>query len=386
MLMNGDSEQNPAVSLYFHIPFCRKKCAYCHFYVIPDNEAHKDLLFQSFLNELALQQPLLQGKKIATIYFGGGTPSLFGPDRIEKLLNEISRNYSFETSSPEITLEANPEDITVDLMRNYHTSGINRASIGVQTLNNELLNILGRTHNGNRAVEAVHATHKAGISNISIDLMYDLPHQTLAVWESTLKIATQLPITHLSLYNLTIEPHTLFFKRQKELQKVIPDEELSLKMYEKAIELLEEGGLKQYEISAFARDGIYSRHNTGYWTGRQFLGFGPSAFSYWDGHRFQNVANLSRYAKALESGQSPVDFNEKLDIDAQRRELFVIRMRMLEGIDLMVFEAKYGILDTQSKQTLKELERMNWIESKNNRFKLTKKGILFYDSLASDLI
>jgi oxygen-independent coproporphyrinogen-3 oxidase len=216
--------------------------------------------------------------------------------------------------------------------------------------------------------------------------MYDLPEQTLMHWQQTLSAIRELPITHLSLYNLTIEPHTLFFKKKTLLAKLLPDEETSLKMYEKAVHALAQQGLQRYEISAFAKPGYESQHNTGYWTARPFLGFGPSAFSYWGGKRFRNVAHLNRYCQALKKGESPIDFEEKLDDIASRRELLVIRLRLCEGVDLTRFQQNHGALDSETHKTLADLILQGLIRKAQDHLFLTPRGILFYDTVASELI
>ncbi len=373
------------ISLYFHIPFCTRKCGYCHFYVLPDQEKAKHQLEEGFQLEWALLQPLLAHKRVVTLYFGGGTPFLFGPKRIASLLKLIRETCTLD-SSAEITLEANPENITLELMQNYVEAGINRVSIGIQTLDAQLLTLLGRLHSVEVALNAIETTAQAGIHNISIDLMYDLPKQTLEHWAATLEQIKSLPLRHLSLYNLTIEPHTLFFKNQSQLRPWLPDEEMSLAMYEMAIEKLEIMKLRRYEISAFAQPGYESKHNTGYWTGRPFLGLGPSAFSYWEGKRFRNVAHLGRYCHFLKAGEFPRDFEEQLETDAQRRELFVIQLRLREGVEWENFNQQHGPLDCATQTTLDHLIAENYLCRHKGMIQLTHKGILFYDTVAAELI
>lgn len=382
MRMTGNSD---SISLYFHIPFCTRKCDYCHFYVLPDQEKAKDQLLRGFHLEWNLLQPFLQDKKVVTLYFGGGTPSLFGPSRLATLLEWIEQSASISPSA-EITLEVNPENVTLELMRAYAAAGVNRVSLGIQTLDTDLLHLLGRLHQPETAIQAIHTVYQAGISNISIDLMYDLPKQTLQHWSSTLEQVRHLPISHLSLYNLTIEPHTLFFKNQTQLRPWLPDEETSLAMYEMAITQLEAMGLHQYEISAFAKSHHESQHNTGYWTGRAFLGLGPSAFSYWEGKRFRNVAHLGRYCQALEAGQLAIDFEEHLDPEAHLRELLVIQLRLREGVCLKTFHDQYGALDSTTCHTLQRLVEEGYLQRENECVTLTKRGLLFYDSVATELI
>lgn len=369
MRMSGKNEY----SLYFHIPFCSRKCDYCHFFVLPDREQDKDLLMRGFEQEWQRWLPEIRGKDLVSIYFGGGTPSLLGPERISKILGWVG-------TAPEITLEANPESIS--LINDYRSAGINRVSIGLQTLDNRLLTQLGRTHTAEQAIEAVEATAKSGISNISVDLMYEIPFQDMASWEKTLQQLRQLPITHLSLYNLTFEPETVFFKKRAQLQPAVADTETRLQMYLRAVESLEEMGLKQYEISAFAKPGCHSRHNVGYWTARPFLGFGPSAFSYWEGRRFRNVAHLKRYSEALESGHSPVDFSEELEPAARQRELLAVQLRLVEGVDL----GRFGPLDKELVQVVEQLEGQKLLIIEGNSLRLTPRGRLLYDTVATEII
>lgn len=375
------------ISFYFHVPFCTHKCAYCHFYVIPDHEPFKQKYLESLKCEWDHWKGVLEGNdyQIASIYFGGGTPSLLGPLAISEIIQWIKSSFSLKETT-EITLEANPENISLQLMRDFAIAGINRVSIGVQTLDSTLLHTLDRRHCPKRAIEAIHATFEAGIKNISIDLMYDLPGQTLSVWENTLAAAQQLPISHLSLYNLTIEPHTLFFKNREMIKKQLPDPEESLRMYQLAVSMLDQSGLKQYEISAFAKNDQTSNHNIGYWTARPFLGFGPSAFSYWEGKRFRNVAHLNRYYKALMEGDSPIDFEEKLAQKEKLRELLAVQLRLISGVDLALFQNRHGDLDREIFTVLEALEEALLLRKQENHLTLTQKGILFYDTVASELV
>lgn len=383
MIGNDAKDQ---ISLYFHIPFCTRKCDYCHFYVLPDKESLHEKLLEALLWEWEKNLPLMQGKTLASIYFGGGTPSLFGPTRIAHLLKIIKTSGLVIPENLEITLEANPEKIELSLMQNYAAAGINRISIGIQSLNDHLLKVLGRMHDAEMARKSVFTAYEAGITNITIDLMYELPHQTLADWTETLDQIDGLPITHLSLYNLTIEPQTVFFKKRKALTLLVPDANSSLEMYQLALKKLESYGLKQYEISAFAKPGFYSRHNTGYWTGRPFLGFGPSAFSFWEGKRFQNIPNLAKYHALLEQNQSPVHFSEELDPSAHRRELLVIHLRLKEGLDLKEFELQHGKLEESTLKSIEKLIEYGLIEKHQTHLRLTSNGILYHDTIASELI
>ncbi len=355
------------VSLYFHIPFCTKKCPYCHFYVIPNRAVYQKLLSDSLAREWEMQKPLLDGKSITSIYFGGGTPTLF--DGIEKILEKIPKD-----PDSEITIEANPE---TDSFSSFASMGINRLSLGVQSLDDRSLEVLERTHSATKAKKAIWSASQAGFKNISIDLMYDLPGQTEENWRYTLEQLSDLPIQHISLYNLTIEPHTPFHKRKVKQ----PGGEQSLRFLMLALETFEKLGFKRYEISAFAKPGFESRHNLGYWTGRPFLGLGPSAFSYWEKERFRNIANIHRYARHLKEGTSPVDFREKLPYPANVKELLAIHLRVKEGIDLNALD-----LPEAEDEVIHKLIKQGLLMQNGSRVQLSKKGMLYYDTVAIELI
>ncbi len=356
------------ISLYFHIPFCTKKCPYCHFYVIPNRLPHHKLLGEALALEWEQQLPLLQGKTITSIYFGGGTPSLYGG--IQELLEKIPR-----APDCEITIEANPEESDIALLTHFRSIGINRLSLGVQSLDDRSLQTLERIHSAEKARQAIFNAQKAGFENVSIDLMYDLPGQTEESWRYTLDQLGDLPIHHLSLYNLTIEPHTSFHKRKVET----PTGDLSLRFLTAALERLEAIGLKRYEISAFAIPGHESRHNLGYWTARPFLGYGPSAFSYWEGERFRNIANINRYSQALKAGQSPVDFRERLPYPANANELLAVRLRLKSGVDIKS-------IPQETESAIVKLKEMGLLKQEGTQLQLTERGTLFYDTVASEII
>jgi len=358
------------LSLYFHIPFCTKKCPYCHFYVIPNNAKQREQLLEGLL--LEWQQIPVDQAEITSIYFGGGTPTLFGVEPIKRILDEISPSKECE-----VTIEANPEDITVELMSGYAQAGVNRVSIGVQSLQDDSLLVLERTHNSQKAIQAIVDTYESGIHNISIDLMVELPDQTPASFEKTLNRLKELPITHLSLYNLTIEPHTPFSKRPLKL----PSDQDNLMMHQMAIEQIQKIGLERYEISAFAKPGYESRHNVGYWTARPFFGLGPSAFSYINGKRYRNCANINKYLSALSRGESPVDFEEQLPYPQNVCELLAVELRLIRGVDLNRFD-----LPEQTKKSIVKLLKEGYLIQEKDQLRLSEKGLLWYDTVASEII
>lgn len=376
------SEHTSFLSLYFHVPFCSKKCPYCHFYVVPGKKEAHSAFIKTLMQEWDQKLPLFHDRTIISLYFGGGTPSQLDPLLIEQLLQHILKSPVTFHPALEITWEANPEDLSYHYLKNLNTLPINRLSMGVQSLHDPSLKILDRQHDSLKALEAVHTAASLGFDNISIDLMYDLPHQTLCSWNTTLTMLKALPISHLSLYNLTIEPHTLFYKKRKILQPVIPNDTQSLALLDHAVHCLEEIGLQRYEISAFAKPGKHSRHNTGYWMGREFLGLGPSAFSYFRKKRFRNCCDLRKYTQCIQQGQNSVDFEEELEPQASLRERLVIALRLCEGVDLTHLEP----LPQRLQEEIICLEHEGFLEQSRTRLFLTPKGALFYDTVAAELI
>ncbi|MGL4348585.1 MAG: radical SAM family heme chaperone HemW [Chlamydiales bacterium] len=373
------------ISLYFHIPFCQKKCPYCHFYVAKNSEVDKDLLLESFLLEWKSKRHYIQGKIVPSIYFGGGTPTLFGEHRLRLLLDTIRRDITPSTHI-EITIEANPETLTRTYLQSLRHIGINRLSVGVQSLDSDLLQMLGRNHTIATIENALLNANEVGFTNISIDIMYEIPKQTWESWEETVHRALCLPITHISLYNLTFEKGTPFHRNYAHLKTYLPSQEEGAKMLQYAVDTWRAAGMERYEISAFAKQDKYkSQHNLGYWTGRLFLGFGPSAFGYINGERMQNMFPLKRYADALLQGKEVVQFREKLEYPNNMRELLAIHLRILQGVSLEKFREIHGI-DEETQEVIYTLMQQNYLQQIGRYLQLTDYGTLFYDFIAISLI
>ena len=330
------------------------------------------------------KRALIKKNTLCSIYFGGGTPTLF-PEAIATMLEKARKQLRL-TSSCEITVEGNPETLSLPLLKRLKKCGVNRLSLGAQSFDNTLLKVLGRNHENGSIFNAIDLSIAAGIENISIDLMYEIPHQSISQFESTLLTLKNLPISHLSLYNLQIEKNTPFFRQKKALTPHLPTEKEGLKMLTMACAFLEEMGLKRYEISAFAKRGKESRHNLGYWTGRPFLGLGPSAFSFFEGKRFRNVANLSAYKIALKAGRSPADFEEKLPFPKNIHEQVAIGLRVFDGICLQTFEKEVSPLPELLRKTLQNLAKEGFIYKENHKIALTDRGRLFYDTVAESIV
>ncbi len=359
-------------SIYIHVPFCAKKCPYCHFFVQPLQDV--DLYIDGIQRERNIQN--IPFKKILSIYLGGGTPSLLSLNQVEELLK------LFPDGAEEITIEANPDDITEEKLKGYLDLGINRLSIGVQSLKDNNLKFIERNHSARKAKDAIELAYKKGFNNISIDLMYDLPYQTFSDWKESIDEAKKLPITHLSIYNLVFEAGSTYYKKRESLTHHVPDTESSLKMLEYAVMSLEASGFKRYEISAFAKDGNESIHNKGYWQARPFIGLGPSAFSYLDGRRFQNICHLRKWYNELLKGKIPTGFEEKLEHPNNLTELLTIELRLFEGVDIRKFEN----LPDETHKILQELESNGFLIQNNFNFRLSEKGKLFYDTVASEIL
>ncbi|MBM3197786.1 MAG: radical SAM family heme chaperone HemW [Chlamydiae bacterium] len=372
-------------SLYVHVPFCTKKCPYCHFFVLKDTPEGQDLFFQALCREWKQRQQELSDLELVSIYLGGGTPSLLSPSRIEEFLIQVASSMSLSPDC-EITLEANPERVTLINMQAFAKAGVNRISLGVQSFDDGLLQRLGRTHGSLSAKKAVENTYASGIANISIDLLYEVPGQSVKQFEESLAQACLLPIKHLSLYNLVLEPGTPFHRQRKILLPILPSEEDSLTMLHQAVAILKEGGFTRYEISAFAKEGKVSQHNVGYWTARPFLGLGPSAFSYLQGRRTQNMSHLRKWAEAVQAGQNPEGFAEELGPYARQKELLAVELRMLGGVDLTGFVKKQGTLHEDLTQAIAHLIKRGLLQRVQNILTLTEEGKLFYDTVATELM
>jgi oxygen-independent coproporphyrinogen-3 oxidase len=365
------------ISIYIHIPFCEKKCPYCQFYnVYPNNELVIDFQ-KALLKEIFLKKSLFENKEIISIYFGGGTPSLLD----EEFFFEILKHFKI-TKKTEITIETNPENATLKKFKNLKKIGINRVSIGVQSFDDNLLKILNRNHSSKDAIKAI-KNIQSSIDNISIDLMYDIPNQSIFSFEKTLCTIEKLNIKHISLYNLTFEENTLFFKNKEKYLPLIPEEKESLKMLNKATSYLKKNNFLRYEISAFCKKNYRSIHNIGYWTQREFIGFGPSSFSYIFKKREKNISNIKTYIKNIFENKSIIDFAETLSYPKNVKELLLINLRLIEGVDLNFFEKNNQKLPLD---TIRYLDNSIFISKNKNRYKLSKKGLIFYDTLASEII
>jgi len=325
--------------IYLHIPFCIQRCSYCNFFSVVSINLVNEVI-NAIIKELSIRKDYLKNEPVQTIYFGGGTPSLLTIQQIEKLLNTVYKNFSVEKNA-EITFEANPDDLTKKYLFDLKKVGINRLSIGIQSFDDDKLKILNRRHDATQAHEAVREAQKAGFSNISIDLIYGLPIQSLDEWGADLDKAFSLSIQHLSAYGLTFEEKTLLSK-QKEKKIIEPaDEELMIKMYELLLEESSKKGFDAYEISNFSLPGFYSRHNSSYWNQTPYLGVGPSAHSYNGISRQWNVAAIQKYTEGILKNSSFYE-QEILSLEDRYNEYVLLGLRTKNGINIDALEQNFG--------------------------------------------
>ena len=370
--------------IYLHIPFCKRKCAYCDFYSTA-NKNLMNLFVDALLMEIEQRKDYLAGESIQTIYFGGGTPSLLTIKQIANILDCISSHFTIEKNN-EITLEANPDDLNLKYLHDLRKTGVNRLSVGIQSFRNSDLELMRRSHTSAEAKNAIFEAQKAGFDNISVDLIYGLHNLTLTDWEKNIQECLDLEIQHISAYHLTIEHGTLFYKFDKEKKLNLPSEEVSLSQFLKLKELTEKKGYIHYEISNFALDGSLSLHNTNYWTGVKYLGLGPSAHSYNLSSREWNISNIARYTEGISQGNRVYE-KENLSLNDKFNDYLITSLRTMWGINITILKKDYGEKYLNHfEKNIKTLLSENLMVKFNDNYKLTDKGIFISDSILSDLL
>ncbi len=369
--------------LYLHIPFCKQACHYCdfHFSTLQDN---KGKLVETICKELDLQKDYLGGEALKTIYFGGGTPSLLNEKEISLIFNSIRNNFSVAEGS-EITLEANPDDLSVENLQMLKGNGVNRLSIGIQSFDNEILRFLNRAHTSTDAVDCLMLARKVGFTNISIDLIYAIPNQNDYLWKQNIKKVIALSPEHISAYSLTIEEKTVFGKWQKTGKLKGEKDEIAAAQMEILMDLLNAAGYDHYEISNFSKPDFYSQHNTSYWKQKKYLGVGPSAHSYNGDTRQFNINNNSLYIRSLENNKVPFEL-ETLSRANKINEYLLTTLRTSWGCDLdyLLHQFEFDLMN-EKKRELDQFHSLKLFDRKENCLILTRKGKLLADKIASDL-
>jgi len=367
--------------IYVHVPFCKQACHYCDFHFSTSLKLRDDYI-RALHREIVLRNEELSAE-VTTIYFGGGTPSLLNADEISSILYSLSKHFAI-SDNLEVTLEANPDDLNEKKLKELFSAGVNRLSIGIQSLNDSSLKWMNRAHNASEARACINQASEVGFRNISVDLIYGIPQLTLVEWENELKEVFSYDIQHVSAYCLTVEPNTALGHRVKKGKEKPVDEDAANNQFQLLIELADKNDLEQYEVSNFGKTGFYSQHNTSYWKGIPYLGLGPSAHSYYRGKRSWNIANNVRYIKSLKNGELPLT-TEVLSREDQINEYIMTGLRTSWGIDLERLKRDYNY-DIQRAYTgqLQELLGKDLARMNGNRLILTRAGLFMADGIASD--
>ncbi len=370
--------------IYIHIPFCKTRCIYCDFYSTTRSEI-KDRYLSALCKELQSRKSYLGNEPVETIYFGGGTPSQLSRQDFEKIFSTIKKEFNLEQCS-EITLEANPDDLSPEYIKELSSLPFNRISIGIQTFNEQTLRLLKRRHTAEQAIRAVKECRLAGFQNISIDLMYGLPGETAESWEADLNQAISLNVEHISAYHLIYEEGTPLYKMLLKHKVEEADEESSVDFFALMIDRLIQAGFQHYEISNFCMPDKYSRHNSSYWTGKKYLGCGPSAHSFDGSTRQWNISSLDQYIDGIEKGILAVEI-EKLSITTRYNDFVITSLRTMWGLPLNRLKEEFGIeLKQYCLDNAKAYLDTGKLELRNNTLFLSKGGIFISDGIMSDLL
>jgi len=376
-------------SLYVHIPFCERKCLYCDFYSVAAIERVEDFL-AALRREISLRTDFRDWAVFETIFFGGGTPSLLTPGHVERILSHLHAAFRI-TPEAEVTLEANPGTVTDEKLRSFRSLGINRLSIGIQSFHDRELKALGRMHDTAEAFRCVEDARAAGFDNISVDLIYSIPGQTLAGWEDDLRIATDLAPQHIAAYSLILEEGTPLARLLEAGTIRMNSAHREAEMYERAMAWLGTRGYEHYEVSNYALPGFRCRHNGNYWSHENYLGFGPSAHSFWkegggtSGRRWWNAADLSTYVDRLENGALPVESEEQIGRKEMLNERIFLGLRS-SGVDLARLRRDLGHnLEARQGDGVQWLLEENMAMLEGGILRLTSRGYLLCDKICSTL-
>ena len=370
--------------IYIHIPFCRQKCYYCDFYKTVNTSLQQKFL-TTLKAEANVRKNYVQNEVVETIYLGGGTPSVLTAEELGDLMACLKKEFSIH-SDAEITMEANPDDLNPDYLRGIRSAGINRLSMGIQAFQDRHLQKMNRRHNADEAVKAVYNAIDTGFDNISIDLIYGLPDLSETEWKESLEKAFSLPVQHLSAYHLTYHEGTPFYTWLKKGTLKELKEKDSVRQFEMLLKMAKEGGYEHYEISNFAKSGLYSKHNTSYWMGKKYLGLGPSAHSFDGESRRWNVSHVESYIKAFESGVSYFE-EEQLSEKDKYNEYILTRIRTSWGVSENEIREKFGIEKASYfKQQIQIYLEQGKAILNQGIINLTREGLFVSDDIMADLI
>lgn len=370
--------------IYLHIPFCKTRCSYCDFFSSTDDSTASRYV-AAICRELEVRKSELPNETIQTIYFGGGTPSQLTIAQFERIFEVIHANYTIDENA-EITIEANPDDMTETYVEGLARLPFNRVSMGVQSFDDDDLKSLNRRHSANQALDVVALCRKHNLTNISIDLMYGLPNQTIEAWRKNVDIAVSLPVQHISAYHLIYEKGTDLYRKLKKGEVKEADEDLSVEMFQYLRSRLLAKGFLQYEISNFALDGFFSRHNSSYWQGIPYLGIGTAAHSFDGNNRFWNPSNIKIYLDQAKAGVFSPEIEEST-LHSRYNDFVIVTLRTMWGLDLSELERRFGSELTQF--FLHEAQpfiNKGWLKQEGQIFTISTDGLFVSDSIMSQLL
>ena len=384
MPLFGKQHKTP-LGIYVHIPFCRSKCHYCDFYSVAGaGEQLKEGYMYALVDHIKEAGQRAPGYIVDTVYFGGGTPTIFGAEGMAAVLTAIRKSFDVSADA-EITFEANPDSVDKKLLKRLRSEGFNRVSLGIQCDNNAILEKIGRPHTYEDAVEAVRLIRKVGFRNLSVDLMYGLPDQSLTDWMKTLKHVLKLRPEHISCYGLKLEEGTPMHQFQD--QYTLADDDTQADMYLAAVQILQQAGYRQYEISNFCKKGHVSRHNLKYWTGSEYLGFGPDASSDFAGRRFTAVRDLHSYCEGILTGGQVLREVEEIARRERAGEYLMMRLRLSSGLDPEEYEKRFLMSFAPLENAMiRYREKGLATKTYDGRWHLTPEGYLLSNDIISDLL
>ncbi len=370
------------MGIYVHVPFCRSKCYYCGFYSLASSSWKKEYV-EALVREIRMRKNYLGGEPVRTLYFGGGTPSWLAADELEAIVAALEEHFGLGAVT-EQTLEANPEDVVTEKLRLWKDLGFNRLSMGIQSFNEEVLRRMNRAHSSQQAIQAVERAARCGFENISIDLMIGFPGDDCRNWQEELKEVNYLPVSHVSVYMLSIDSNTVFEKLWRKGQFKPLDEDAMADQYLWVSGYLKSIGFEHYEISNFAKNSKYSVHNTSYWQQKKYIGFGPAAHSFDLVSRQWNVAHLKNYIDALNRGC--LDFEKELLTEKdQYNEYLMTNLRTRWGISPAYLQARFPEFWKTAVSKWPLYEKNGWVRTDERRICLTEKGWLVSDELFREL-
>jgi oxygen-independent coproporphyrinogen-3 oxidase len=369
--------------IYIHIPFCKQACNYCNFHFSTQLNRQQELI-EAITTELIARKDYLHNEALESIYIGGGTPSLLTEAQLALLFGTVYKHFNVLPQA-EITLEANPDDLTTDKIAVIKRTPVNRFSMGVQSFFDEELRWMNRAHTAAEAHDTIQRVQDAGFDNITIDLIYGSPTLTHQKWEANLQTALGLNLNHISSYCLTVEPKTALDHLIKTHKVIAPSEEQAAIQFDMLVNTLEQNGFEQYEISNFARNGQYAVHNTNYWKNKLYLGVGPSAHSFNKQTRSWNIANNNQYIKGIQNGESVLE-TETLTLENRINEYIMTSLRTIWGLDLSWFEKEFGSNEASKlQQALQQKVQKGQIRQTGDNYILTRESRFLADGIASDL-